>query len=426
MRDKNYLTVAALTLCSIFVTGCADQVHLAPALLVGGITSSLPTPLRVYHNPYQDVQWSTDVRLKTQLHDHVGSSAAGIAAYDTAGYDVMSLMTYSGVASMAIAWHERHWPPEKWVAPSVLNRLRHIKFFIPNGEEVGYSHIVSPLMTTYIAKFEPAYDLIEHLWNYGSPDVSRVAGTQQAISLIAQFGGFPIVAHPVEGWDQYKDLRDFRGMEVYSGYVTYKKYEGVDEFYSVDRNADMEANWDRVLARDDRVIAVAVNDHFGPDNVSVPSRIRDTGKVIVLAHAATYDSFAEALRRGAVLAIKDVGETKEHFPVISSIEVANDVITVNTNGLVTWVSGGNVVGTGPTIRVVELPSSATYVRAVVTQADGSAVYTQAFSVRPVFDKNGDGLIDAQDDATCANVSSGTDQDSDHMAACSAWASIASN
>ncbi len=133
-------------------TGCADRHHITitqPA----DITQTTYL-LRVYHNPYAEVDWQHDFRLKTQLHDHVGVSPDRIVAYDSAGYDVVSLMTYSGVASLSYSWHLRHWPPDAWLPSSVLGSLHNIKFFIPNGEEVGYCHLTSALMTTYIAKFE--------------------------------------------------------------------------------------------------------------------------------------------------------------------------------------------------------------------------------------------------------------------------------
>jgi len=321
---------------------------------------------------------------------------------------------------MPLAWRERRWPAEKWLAPAFIAALKHIKFFIPNGEEVGYAHVTSPLLTTYIAKYEPAYDAIDEVWNYGGPNVSWQEGTQQELNQIRRFGGFSIIAHPVQGWDSYKDLQGFRGMEIYSGYVTYKQYEGTDPWYSVDRNADMIANWDRVLGRDDRVIGVGVNDHFGPDNVSVPAKLRDSGKSIVLAHTGDLAGFGDALNRGAVFAVKDISVIKDHYPTVSSIVTTETSITLLSDGYVVWIaSGGKEIASGPSMQLGQLEPGTSYVRAIVTDPEANAVYTQAFAIRSVLDTNGDGVINSDDDATCLRVTQGTEHGSDYVAACTA-------
>ena len=400
------------------LAACARDPQLPTSTSNGVALSTLPK-LRVYHNPYANVLWETDFRLKTQLHDHVGASPAGIRAYDSAGYDIMSLMQYSGVASLAYTWRERHWPPQKWLPANLLQSLAHIKFFIPNGEEVGYFHVVSPLMTSYIAKYEPEYDSVFKPWNYGGPTTDWVPGSQEEISLVKSLGGFAIVAHPFDAWMNFATLHDYDGIEMYSAYVAYKQWEGLNPFFANDRNVDMEANWDRALALNDRVVGIAVNDHFGPDNMSVPPRIRDSGKIIVLAHGTTYDAFAAALRAGEVLAVRDVGDIKDRFPQIVAIQVSDRDLRVATDGDITWVANGKPFKTGAVLEITNIPAGSTYVRAVIKNSDSSAVYTQAFSIRALMDSNGDGVVDEKDAALCKNVEAGKDPEPDHVRACDA-------
>src|ERR1044072_2439565 len=47
-----------------------------------------PQSQRIYHNPYGQVAWGNDLRLKAQHHDHVAVNLERIGAYDRAGYDV--------------------------------------------------------------------------------------------------------------------------------------------------------------------------------------------------------------------------------------------------------------------------------------------------------------------------------------------------
>src|SRR4051794_34266122 len=114
----------------LLAAACTEHSPVSVAQPINPPAAITHQAIRVYRNPYRDVNWGTDIALMTQLHDHVGSSASGLRAYDSAGYDVMSLMTYSGVASMSYAWHERHWPPDAWISPAVLGSFAHIKFFI--------------------------------------------------------------------------------------------------------------------------------------------------------------------------------------------------------------------------------------------------------------------------------------------------------
>jgi hypothetical protein len=424
MRRDSVLEVVTdkrtFVLCALMVaSACSEAREGTGSKIVGPFNAATPIEVRFYHNPYSDVDWKADVALKTQLHDHVGSLTNGLRAYDKAGYDVMSLMQYSGVASLPYAWHERHWPLEAWVDSALRKSLVNIKLFIPNGEEVGYFHVTSPFLTTYIAKFEPAYYPGRESWHYGGPDFEWIAGTQDEVSTVARFGGFPILAHPYADWSNYRDLQGYGALEVYSAYATYKQFEGIDPFFSTDRNAVMVANWDSALTSNDRVIGVAVNDHFGPDNTTAPARIRDSGKVIVVAHRLEYAAFRDAFLRGALFAVKDIGEIKDQFPIISSIRVSDDEIAIDTMDSVTWISGGVKVGAGSKIAIRSLPFEARYVRAEVTNADGSTTYTQAFTIRRVGDTNGDGSVDGKDKSVCDDVWSGQDNSTDEIAACAA-------
>ena len=59
---------------------------------------------------------------------------------------------------MSYSLKTRLWPPESVIAARDMVKFKNIKLFIPNGEEVGtQEHYTSPFMTSYIAKWEPAY-----------------------------------------------------------------------------------------------------------------------------------------------------------------------------------------------------------------------------------------------------------------------------
>lgn len=375
-----------------------------------------PVGVRVYSSPYAGVNWPTDHRLKVQLHDHLGTSVTRLRAYDLAGYDVVSAMDYSGVRALPYAQRSVPWPVQDFLPASLLTTLVNIKFFIPNAEQVGYAHLVSPFLSTYIERWQDTATPTppKAPWHYTS--------SQSAITLVNRFGGMAFLAHPWYGPSRGVPLEDYAGMEIYSAFARYRAEEGVDPFFTrTDRNAVMLAAWDARLLKDQRTLGIAVNDHFGPDNTSarLTPRTRDSGKIVVLAPTVTPVALQASLSRGAMFAIQDIGLVKDRVPVIDSIVLGSASLTIVTNGEVTWTANGRQVETGETLDFRELPPTAVYVRATVSNEEGSRVYTQAFPVRLVGDADGDRDVDAQDGIVCSAVARGVVHDPDRVAACKA-------
>jgi hypothetical protein len=394
---------AGATLVSLAVTGCASDLGVSKPI-------NPPAVSRVYHDPYRQVSWGTDLSLKTQTHDHAGVSTTRIAAYDAAGYDVIGLSDYSGVASLSYTWTVRHWPPDAYLTKSFTTGLRHIKTFIPDAEDVEFLHLESPFLTTYIAKWEPAYYPQRQPWH--------CASTQECITLIAQYGGVPIVAHPWSSWNDYKDLTGYVGTEVYNAYGPYQHDFGTDPAITqIDPSETLITRWDQMLANNPYVFAVAVNDHYGPDNTdpTVPAKIRDSGKTIVLSHDLTLAGIQDAFQRGALFAVKDVGVIKDNYPTPVSVITTDSTITINTDGDVVWIVNGSRMSTAKTLNVRSLGNG--YARATVSNAEGSTVFVQPFVIRTAGDANGDGVVDVLDVAVCSAVAAKVDTAVDHVAAC---------
>lgn len=391
-----------------------------------------PTQPRVYHDPYRDVDWDNDYRLKAQHHDHPTDPPETtdlavqevILAYDAAGYDVISIMHYSGVASLDYAWKEKRWPSEDWLSQPFLNNLQNVKFFIPNAEESGFGnlHVTSPFLSTYIAKWQPNYYIERQPWHYSTK--------QELIDLINSYGGMVFIAHPTEPYETYAALKNYAGIEIYSAYIRHRDRRAGSEF---DANAILLSNWDSMLLANQSVLGIAVNDHFGPNDPRSDADVKDSGKIVVLSQASTPAGYRDALETGSFLAVMDIGLIKDRYPVVHSITLeeakisidpqvlltidSQVLLTIDTAEEVTWVANGNQVASGNSLRREQLPLDAVYVRAEVTNAEGSIVFTQAFTIRKAGDKDGDGDIDEEDDQVCTDVWSGSDIDRDHINAC---------
>ena len=154
---------------------CALGILTCVAVSAGGARVAAETYI-VENDPYADVKWSTVHRCLAQHHDHV-QDGADVWAYDAAGYDAITFMTYGGYyrpstpeelggavpeidPGQPVGWVDyRRWPPDQHGAPSP-DELTNIDFFIPGAEEVGllieggYSqHFHSAFLETYIESF---------------------------------------------------------------------------------------------------------------------------------------------------------------------------------------------------------------------------------------------------------------------------------
>lgn len=374
------------------------------------------TKLRIYHDPYRDVDWANDFRVKGQHHDHLMPDLAGrLRAYEAAGYQAVSLMDYSGAPQFSYALKARLWTPEMVVPPDVLSTLKAIKVFIPNGEEVGLSdgHYTSPYLTQYIEYWSGSSASGKQPWHYSS--------AAELGSIVNANGGLVIAAHAWAPELKYSNLPFLFGVEIYNPVAEFRKRQGEIEFTSVDRNRVLVENWDRALATDFRLVGIAVNDHLGPyRTVGTPDDdIRDSGKVLVFCKSQTLDGYENAFRRRALLAVKDLGIMKDQFPLIRSITQDGGGIRIDTDDSVRWIAHGSTIGSIPELSFAALPLDARYVRAEVRNSDGSTAFTQAFSVRPLGDANGDDVVNSVDSTICDEVAAGRITDPEQVAACGA-------
>jgi len=388
----------------VVVSACTppDDAAVGPELTGGppAVTSATVRDPRVWYDPYGGIDWRATRQYKAQTHDHTGLSTARLLSYDSAGYAFPPIMEYSGVASLSHSVTRRLWPSDSVLPEGVRRSSAAQRTWVPSGEEIGFAHITSLFLTRYIAKWEPGEYATRSPWMYGN--------TQEAIDLVNQLGGFPILAHPWGAWGQFSGLRRYSGMEIYSAYAEHFFEDGSKPYFAeVNRNREILEAWDRVLMRGEFVVGVAVNDHFGPYRPlsAVSRRVRDSGKILVIARDTALTSYEQAMREGAILAIRDLGAVKDRYPVIDSITNASSTLRVWTLGTVRWIVDGHALPSlSPTLNVNLLPAATRFVRAEVDGADGTTVYSQPFLVRPRGDVNGDFRTDAEDDRVCASLS----------------------
>lgn len=336
--------------------------------------------LVVTYNPYSAVNWTSDYRSLTQLHDHVGVNATQTRMYDAAGYNAHSVMHYSGVPGHPTAWTSVHWPLSDYIVgyptdAAFLASCQNLKTLIPNTEQIGGNdHITAPFLLTYISKWDPAYFPQREWWHFST--------TQECIDLIRNNGGMAFLAHPINmpSSTYYSNLTGFAGIEVYSSLFAYNFSSGVSTW---DGNARMITVWDILLQNRSTLIwGIGVNDWCGPEwsDAGLYPEVKDSGKTILMVRDWSPEELRDALTRGAFFAVKDIGIVKRQYPVINSITVqAQSIITISTQGSVRWISNGAVVSESSVLNLNTLPSSAVYVRAEVSNEFGT-LYTQPFTL----------------------------------------------
>jgi len=417
MRDRPGHSVARVSCLSVATTngacllvfGCLSACSGGPA---ADESSAPQLPLRIYHSPYRGTDWAADQRLLAQHHDHAGNKLDKLRAYDEAGYDVVPLMDYSGVPSMTTALRTRLWPPQSVLPADFVASLQHIRLFLPDAEEVGDpgNHMTSPFLTTYIEVWDPAGNTAQQPWQY------RTAADM--VGVVRNFGGLPLVAHP---WNEGQSLQlgtSSAGVEIYNAYAEDRRRQGVAEFVQRDHNEALLRYWDRVLEINPAVVGLAVNDHFGPlpDQPTDP-QVQDSGKILVLVKEVSLAGYRAAFECGAILAIKDLGVPKGHYPIVHAISIERTSILIDTADSVRWIADGAQFANTAMLEYARIPAGSRYVRAEISNDDGSTVFTQAFALRPIGDSNDDGRVDAQDRTVCDAVRAGTELDPDRIDAC---------
>ncbi len=332
--------------------------------------------VRVVRDPYQGIDWEQARLVPVQLHDHIGADTSRIRAYDKAGYGAIRMVDYSGVSWLPYARTRRLWPPQDFLTPSFVSSLENIEVFIPGAEEVGYGHVVSAFLTEFVVARRP-WDL-------------RLAGsyasTQEAIAVTQEYGGLAFLAHPWGPKENNAYLHGMDGLEIYSAYGAVKQREGRFDHVggSLDAEAAMVAMWDHFLVRDQTIRGIAVNDHFGPDDTELrqDDGLKDSGKILVVAEYGELGDVRHALENGRFFAVRDQGRSKSAHLVVRSLRTDSLAIRLESEGDVSWMSGGRRIGSGPVLWLDSVPSSLRYARAEIHVGDSVVLYSQAFGLRP--------------------------------------------
>jgi hypothetical protein len=364
-------------ICAILFCGCAaDKNAFFPCYLENARSSYV-----VLYNPYEDVKWDQWKYCLSQHHDHVDTVMAKVMSYDNAGYNALSLVHYEGNEANAAYRKERIWPFEHFFPgysseTDFYSKSKNLKLFVPSMEEVGFDHLVSPFLETYITRFDPSIHPKKEAFQYTS--------TQGGLDLINGYGGSGIIAHPTLGWKYYANFRNYRGIEIYNAYYEFqrKSQPGTRDY-----NDDFLIVWDVLLrTRSSKIWGFSVNDHFGPYNYDPMQKgneeIFDSGKIIVLTPDYSLSNYKSSVNKGAFYAIHDFGVEKNKYPKILDVKIDDETITIVTDGNdIRWFFCTMEIANGKRLNLTSLPKGMNYIRAEVSNENGK-VFLQPFTIGP--------------------------------------------
>jgi hypothetical protein len=334
-------------------------------------------PPKLANNPYAVLDSGGGHRaFLVQLHDHPGTSIGRLRKFTEKGYDVASLMDYSGVLDRPGVWPSLRWPPADHIRVDSLRTLGDLAL-IPSAEHVAYQHIVVPFVSRWIGRSETGATIADSL---------SCSSSRDCLGKFNKQGALPIIAHPwTDDIAGIRALLPFYGIEMYSAFAAARVETGDSFFVSQDRVAQLERVWDSVLVVDSRVVGVAVSDHFGAYNEStaISRRILDSGRSVILSTSASLEDLKDAMAARRVYAVVDFRQDKRPRLDVPRLTVRTDTLLVPGSWTVTWRTGSGVLYQGNRLVLREFEPSrfrGRYVRFVASLGDSVRVYSQALGI----------------------------------------------
>ena len=370
-----------------------------------GIIASLQSEAEIV-NPYKNVNWNTFQQYQANLHTHTTYSDGikppheRIDEYYISGYSILSLTdhdTYNPLGPLLYPWTNLSSINANWEnrIPEALGMVA-----VPGVEITAGRHLVSHF-NDFVGE--------------GSADEEYVLSQIEARNGLAQFvhPGMHTYNNPnvLVSWyaDKYRKFDCLVGMEVYNG----------RDIFPRDRQF-----WDNVLMETlpDKIVWAFGNDDNHFSSISIDFLL--SWNMFILDELSL-EKVKDAYANGVFFACNKNSPLAPAPPTIRSIELANDIITINAAGYdtIVWVADGEEIGTGESIDLSTYKYNKKYVRAKAIKSDrlyqgrtliqpfqikhseSNATRTVALNNRPVEEEQLDTLPISDEDEILVNVTS---------------------
>ena len=364
----------------IELNGNTTKAHKAVYLKVLDGQSKTMTVL----NPYKEVDWESIEHNKSNMHTHTRQSNDPVEKFTT-NY-VVDRYQAAGYKILALTDHDYNTYPwqlfPQFMSGQQARNPEAMGMLAVSGNELSKDNTNSWSERTG-GQFNHHNDF------FTGRQGQEFASLQESYAYTYVLGGMQIINHPGQYWslDHSYSESEKNGPGWHAkNFMDFPSLVGLEVYNQGDRRSNDRILWDQILER--TMPERPVFGYSGDDTHNDEQLFRNYN--MMLMEELTTEELKDAMRKGeSYFCYEPKGSGEGKAPRITNIAVdeANKTITIETNGMVSWIYGtdmtsssssstrSSVVGIGNTFCYEGYQGA--YVRAFITNAYGETC-TQPF------------------------------------------------
>ena len=338
----------------------------------------------LYNNPYQAIDWASVNQYKSNMHTHTTQSNDPIEKFTTAY--VVDRYHAAGYKILALTDHDYCTYP--WnLFPQMMSGIA-----ARDAEALGMLAVPGNELSkdnTNSWEERTGGQFNHHNDFFTGRHGQEFASLQESYAYTYALGGMQIINHPGQYWNlstTYSETEKNGPGWHATNFKTYPSLVGLEVYNQGNRRPNDRILWDQILER--TMPERPVFGYSGDDTHNDEQLFRNYN--MMLMEELTTEELKDAMRKGeSYFCYEPKGSGEGKAPRITNIAVdeANKTITIETNGMVSWIYGtdmtsssssstrSSVVGIGNTFCYEGYQGA--YVRAFITNAYGETC-TQPF------------------------------------------------
>ena len=353
----------------------------------------------LHNNPYQMIDWVSVNQYKSNMHTHTTQSNDPIEKFTTAY--VVDRYHAAGYKILALTDHDYCTYPwdlfPQYMSGVAARDAEALGMLAVPGNELSKDDTNSWDERTG-GQFNHHNDF------FTGRHGQEFASLQESYAYTYALGGMQIINHPGQYWNlstTYSETEKNGPGWHATNFKTYPSLVGLEVYNQGNRRPNDRILWDQILER--TMPERPVFGYSGDDTHNDEQLFRNYN--MMLMEELTTEELKDAMRKGeSYFCYEPKGSGEGKAPRITNIAVdeANKTITIETNGMVSWIYGtdmtsssssstrSSVVGIGNTFCYEGYQGA--YVRAFITNAYGETC-TQPFGFTDSTTTDVDNMVD---------------------------------
>ncbi len=326
------------------------------------------TPQFKIDNPYESIDWKSDVHYKANFHTHTTGSDGRMNPHT-----VVDKYHRLGYSVLAITDHNRVTYP--WTSFDSMEASRASIERLEKGELEEQDIVYENRDPQQIGMLSIQGNELSKHHHMGSffNDHNNTTTEEESLKSTAEKDGITILFHP----GKYNKSIDW--------YVNlFKKYNhliGLEATQQGNRYPNDRMKWDSILTVTMPKTPVW---GFSNDDMHLEDQLGTNWNVLILPEL-TKEWVREGMKEGRFFYVySSEGHKVETFPSINSIHVDHqkETIKINSTGSdsILWISSGKIIQKGNILKLKNNYNVSKYVRAEVYGSNGVLLGTQPFGI----------------------------------------------